>query len=497
MSDRSVPRLLRRGLRRGAGWRGWAPRTRVGRASALVTRVSRGRRVLWLAISTLMVLAAGLVTVAVVPATAAPAITSITAATSTAVPSEVLPDVTVHSTIAPLANFGSHRGVTRTASCPTGSLVGGGGYLRNATDLSILPTNGLVLGGTTPSTGASPVDQPVVDAATDPSHWIAIANFTGVAEAGDQATAFALCASNGPTQTVVKSNFTVGANATQQVSPTNLTIATCPTGTTVIGGGAFTSTPDQVNDGTTVGNNGNLKPLGSYPSDSSGVPAADGSTSATSWSAYGSAGITSTTDTVTSLVLCTSDPILPVTVARVDLSGPDAQPNTTITTATAACPTGTRMLGGGFKTDETVNGTPGLQPQQGYHMRGSYPSTGSGTPPTEVTDGTTNPSAWTALLQAGGQNLPAGSSMQLHTFALCFNVPLEGLVDPDVHPLMNALSNVIKDGAGNKLIGLDPPCAMTGPYQGLSDIDKLIYSTQANDGCLQFITTFTAPGSGP
>jgi hypothetical protein len=35
----------------------------------------------------------------------------------------------------------------------------------------------------------------------------------------------------------------------------------------VIGGGAFTSTPDQVNDGTTVGNNGNLKPLGSYPSE--------------------------------------------------------------------------------------------------------------------------------------------------------------------------------------------------------------------------------------
>jgi hypothetical protein len=87
--------------------------------------------------------------------------------------------------------------------------------------------------------------------------------------------------------------------------------------------------------------------------------------------------------------------------------------------------------------------------------------------------------------------------MQLHTFALCFNVPLEGLAAPDLHPLMNALSDSIKDGAGNKLIGLDPPCAMTGPYQGLSDIDKLIYSTQANDGCLQFITTFDAPGSGP
>ncbi|MGH3769687.1 MAG: hypothetical protein ACRDTX_31840, partial [Pseudonocardiaceae bacterium] len=44
-----------------------------------------------------------------------------------------------------------HR-VTRTASCPTGTLVGGGGYLRNVADPATLPTNGLVLGGTNPST---------------------------------------------------------------------------------------------------------------------------------------------------------------------------------------------------------------------------------------------------------------------------------------------------------------------------------------------------------
>jgi hypothetical protein len=35
---------------------------------------------------------------------------------------------------------------------------------------------------------------------------------------------------------------------------------------------------------------------------------------------------------------------------------------------------------------------------------------------------------------------------------------------------MNALSNTITDGNGQKIIGLAPPCAMTGPYQGLSDI---------------------------
>ena len=154
-----------------------------------------------------------------------------------------LPTVTVQASTTALANFGAHRGITQTANCPTGTLVGGGGYVRTAANPATLPTNGLVLGGTNPSTGASPVDQPVVDGATNPSDWLAIANFTGVSEAGDQAAAFALCATNGPTHTVVASTSTIGANATQEASPPTLTVATCPSGTTLIGGGAFTEPP--------------------------------------------------------------------------------------------------------------------------------------------------------------------------------------------------------------------------------------------------------------
>src|SRR6185312_1813270 len=108
MPDRSVSRFRRLGLGRGAGSRSWVPRTWVGRASALVTRVSRGRRVLSLVISALIVLATGLVTVAVLPATAAPASTDITAPAPMAVPTGVLPDVTVHSTTAPMVNLTPH-----------------------------------------------------------------------------------------------------------------------------------------------------------------------------------------------------------------------------------------------------------------------------------------------------------------------------------------------------------------------------------------------------
>lgn len=107
-----------------------------------------------------------------------------------------------------------------SASCPGGSrLVGGGGYLRNAADPAVLPTNGLVLGGTTASSGASPVDLAAPDGAVDPMTWMSIANFTGVSEAGDQASSFALCAtSGGPSHTVVKVASRTGANTAQEVS---------------------------------------------------------------------------------------------------------------------------------------------------------------------------------------------------------------------------------------------------------------------------------------
>jgi hypothetical protein len=202
-----------------------------------------------------------------------------------------------------------------------------------------------------------------------------IANYTGVSEAGNQASTLALCASSGgPPHTIVRRASRTGAVATQEVDRPNVATATCESGTRLIGGGATTSTPDQVDDGTTTGNNGNLKPLGDYPSDAAGASAANGSRGVTSWSAYGSAGMTAATDTVTAFALCaTTSDAPPVQVARTDVDGPDAQPGTAPATASATCPAGTMLLGGGYRVDETVGTTSGLQPQQGYHMRGSYP----------------------------------------------------------------------------------------------------------------------------
>jgi hypothetical protein len=343
-----------------------------------------------------------------------------------------LPSITVHTATATLSNP-AHTGVTITASCASGRLVSGGGLVRlidpvnggtsPGPGLPKVPTNGLVLGGTVPSTGTTPVDTQVADMTADPADWMTVANFTGVAEAGDQGSSFAMCAAGGPSDTVVRSASTTGANATQQVNPPVLTTATCPTGDQLVGGGAMTTTPDTVNNGTTAGNNGNLKPLASYPSDSSGALLAGGSTP-TSWTAYGSSGIPASTDQVIAFAVCSTDPAgPPVEVARADTIGPLGQAGTTVLNAPVTCPTGTRLLGGGYRVDETVGATSGLEPQQGEHMRGSYPAAASGTYPdgssVEAADGATNPTTWTSVGQLGGQNLPANSQFVQHGFALC------------------------------------------------------------------------------
>jgi hypothetical protein len=225
-----------------------------------------------------------------------------------------------------------------------------------------------------------------------------------------------MCATSGPANTTVVTASTTAANAAQESSAPTITTASCAAGHRLVGGGAVESTPGQVNDGSTVANGGNLKPMASYPSNSSGTPAIDGSTNPTSWSAYGSAGMPAATDTITAFAVCSTDASPPaMTVNRTDSAGPDAQTGTTVTTATASCDEG-RLLSGGFRVDETVGATSGLQPQQGYHMRGSFPATAGGS---EVANGATNPNSWMTVLQAGGQTLAGGRHMDTKTFALC------------------------------------------------------------------------------
>jgi hypothetical protein len=375
MPDRPLSSFRRRELRRGAAlraWlRGWAPRP--------PDRMSLSRRVVSVVTSALMVLATGVVTAATANA---------------ATDSPGLPDVTIHATTTPLPNGASGGTATNvTANCPSGStLFGGGAFLRKISSAADTPGNGLKLNGTMPSDASG---NPVADNASTPSNWTAVAGFGGQSDNDDQATAFADCATGGPTTTVVKVSAPVGPSS--ENNPPNKTIATCPAGTRLLSGGTLGVPPSEAS----------FKPIASYPSDTSGNPVANGSTNPDSWTAYGSAGVSTADEQMTAFAVCSTDNTVNVTVTRVDAPGP--QTGSTFTTTTAPCVAGDRLLGGGVMTDKGLN----VQPQQGVHLRGSFPSDASGT---AVNGGAFNPSSWTGVVQAGGQDTPG---TQDRVFAMC------------------------------------------------------------------------------
>src|SRR3978361_1074347 len=93
-----------------------------------------------------------------------------------------------------------HRSSWVTAQCASGRLVGGGSYVRNASNPATVPNNGLVLFGTHPSDSAG---NPFTSGSA-PNCWATLAGFAGQSETGDQALAFALCATaNGTAHTTV------------------------------------------------------------------------------------------------------------------------------------------------------------------------------------------------------------------------------------------------------------------------------------------------------
>jgi hypothetical protein len=355
--------------------------TSVTRPRRSGTRASQQQRVVALTVSGLLMLAAGATTLALGSASANAATTS-----------PGLPDVTVHATTTPMTNAAA-TAINVTASCPSGTtLVGGGAFLQKIPPDTTVPGNGLKLNGTVPSDASG---NPVTNNASTPSNWTAVAGFGGQSDTNDQASAFADCATGGPTATTVIVSGPAGTSI--QGNAPIITTATCPSGTRLLSGGALGVPPSEPS----------FKPIASYPSDATGNPVADGAVNPSSWSAYGSAGQTAADEQVTAYAVCSTDPSVTIQVARVDATGP--QTGSTFTTTSAPCVAGDRLLGGGVLADQGVNVTP----QQGVHLRGSYPSDASGN---AVTDGTLNPIAWTGILQAGGQSTPG---TQARVFALC------------------------------------------------------------------------------
>jgi hypothetical protein len=206
-------------------------------------------------------------------------------------------------------------------------------------------------------------------------------------------TSLAVCSASGPGNLAVVVESTFGPSGPAASASAT---ASCPAGTALYGGGASTQVPpDPIQP--------SLHLIASYPSDSAGNPAADGSTAA-SWTAIGAAGGAQiNSGKTTAFAICGPGP--GARVVRTSAAGPDVASSEV--TVTALCPAGTLLMGGGVNTD--LNGG---TPQQGVHLTGSYPSTPAGAP---VASGE-SAGAWAVIVHAGGQPTPGTQS---HTFAMC------------------------------------------------------------------------------
>ncbi|HEX4518351.1 MAG TPA: hypothetical protein VH063_02100 [Gaiellaceae bacterium] len=292
-----------------------------------------------------------------------------------------------------------------TATCTKGTTLVGGGILQDR-DNGALPTNGLRVHGDVPS---SPSGAFAENGSEDPTSWTAVGGFGGTGETGDEVKAFALCASNGPNNTLVVSKTAKGPTG---VAATKKLTVTCPSGSWLIGGGGATHPASEPS----------LKTIGSYPSTAQGTPFTSGRTDPRSWTAVGAAGgLRFGTGEITTTVfaLCSVGVPVHTVVARKDVIDHPAGPGSLspgsdpFVILTATCKRGTTLLGGGVLADGDKRGPDVGVPQQGVHVRGSYPSNAKGLP---VGDDATSIASWTGIVQAGGQPTPGTDS---HVFALC------------------------------------------------------------------------------
>lgn len=294
---------------------------------------------------------------------------------------------------------------TARSSCGRGSRLTGGGILQDRID-GTLPTNGLRIHGTAPASGA----KAATNGENDLTSWVAVGGFGGQSEPDDQVRSFALCAiSGGPPHTLYVSKTIPGPVEAATIK--TLTVS-CPPSTRLIGGGAQTNPASSPS----------LKPIGSYPSDALGNPSRAGVANPSSWTAVGAAGGMrwgTGHPSTTVFAICDTAPSFATVVERADVIDHPAGPGNTnpgsdpFVVTTARCRKGAVLLGGGVLADGKAPGPDRGVPQQGVHVRGSYPSDGKGTP---LGDGATGTSAWTVIVQSGGQATPGTDS---HAFALC------------------------------------------------------------------------------
>jgi hypothetical protein len=188
---------------------------------------------------------------------------------------------------------------------------------------------------------------------------------------------------------------------------TTTAVARCPADTAPAGGGIATTL---VGGGTPPSS---LHADGASPAAIDGRPLLASGSAAAGWSARGATGGQIVLGGVTTAyAVCLGNPRLGRTSAVVATVPGPAVAATTVR-ATASCPVGQQLLGGGGLT-----GVTGGSASPSLHLIGSYPSDAGGN---AVADGSGDPAAWSAIADAGGRT---GAGVQTSAFAICRATPV-------------------------------------------------------------------------
>jgi hypothetical protein len=277
--------------------------------------------------------------------------------------------------------------VTATVTCPTGSVSLGGGILTLPPPDSAQPSP-LHVDGSYPSVGGG---QPVANGSTA-SSWTAVAEEGASVGAGTQTEGFALCGGGGgSTANLVKVKTApgpLGGNGYVTVT------VDCPAGPVLLGGGANTVAGIE---GVAGGQPSPLHLVGSYPSGILGTAAPVSGSIAGSWTAVAEEGADTSSPTnpttTTAFAVCGLGGAISGTFVSV-ASTPGPSTSSGFARATATCPSGSTLLGGGAFTDAPP-GTPQPSP---LHLDGSFPSDSGGT---AVSLPGTSVDSWSALSETG------------------------------------------------------------------------------------------------
>src|SRR5437764_641806 len=204
----------------------------------------------------------------------------------------------------------------------------------------------------------------------------------------------------------------VQAIATGPVAPIAFATATvsCPAGTALIGGGIRAS----VKGGGTPSPSQHF--VGAFPSTSDGIAATASAGSPSSWTAIGATGAQPVPDAnTTALGVCDRRPAGTPTPQLIVKSTPGPFAAASSARATAVCPSGTALVGGGADAGLRK----GWPPPPSLHITASFPSDPAG----NALRFGGRPNAWTAVAATGGAPLTGAATT---AYALCGTRPATG-----------------------------------------------------------------------